>query len=90
MSELTDAEVKAAILSLLVKKGRWGAHYFPLDTMIHWLGRKVKRDGKRVSKCVEDLARVGYVLLHKKGNTVSLNPSRREEIVAFIRRASEA
>jgi len=89
MSEITDAEVKAAILSLLEKKGRWGAHYFPLDTIIHWLGRKIKRDGKRVNKCVEELAKEGYVLLHKKGNTVSLNPSRSQEIVDYIRKVSE-
>ncbi|MBS7623872.1 hypothetical protein KEJ39_09435 [Candidatus Bathyarchaeota archaeon] len=88
MSGIPDAEVKAAILSLLEKKGRWGAHYFPLDTMINWLGRKVKRDGKRVNRCVEDLAKEGFVLLHKKGNTVSLNPSRSQEIVALIRKAS--
>ena len=89
MSEITDAEVKAAILSLLEKKGRWGAHYFPLDMIIHWLGRKIKRDGKRVNKCVEELAKEGYVLLHKKGNTVSLNPSRSQEIVDYIRKVSE-
>ena len=88
MSELTDSEVKAAILSFLEKKGRWGAHYFPLDTMVHWLGRKVKRNGKRVDRCIEDLAKEGYILLHKRGNTASLNPSRRQEIVALIRRAS--
>jgi len=90
MSEMTDSQVKAAILSLLEKKGRWGAHYFPLDTMTHWLGRKVKSDGKRVNKCVEGLAKEGYVLLHKKGNTISLNPSRGKEIVAFIRKISGA
>jgi len=90
MSEITDAEVRAAILSLLEKKGRWGAHYLPLDTMIHWLGRKVKRDGKRVNRCVEELAKEGYIFLHKKGNTVSLNPSRSQEIIEYVRRASRA
>ncbi len=89
MSETTDTEVKAAILSLLEKKGRWGAHYLPLDTMIHWLGRKIKRDGKRVNKCIEELAKEGYVFLHKKGNTVSLNPSRSQEIIAFIRKVTK-
>lgn len=88
MSEIADAEAKAAILSLLEKKGRWGAHYLPLDTMINWLSRKVRRDGKRINRCVEDLAKEGFLLLHKKGNTVSLNPSRSQEIVAFIRKVS--
>jgi len=88
MYQLTDSEVKAAILSFLEKKGRWGAHYFPLDTVVNWLGRKVRRDGKRVRKCIEGLVREGYVLVHKKGNTLSLNPARSKEIVEYIRTVS--
>jgi len=86
MSQMTDTEVKAEILSFLNKKGRWGAHYFPLDTLVNWLGRKIKRNGKRVRKCMEDLTGEGYLLLHKKGNTVSLNPVRSKEIIEFIER----
>lgn len=85
MSQLTDAEVKAIILSFLDKKGRWGAHYFPLDTMVKWLGLKIKRNSKRVRKCVEDLAREGYILFHKKGETVSLNPVKSGEIVEYVK-----
>ncbi len=85
MSQLTDAEVKAAILSFLDKKGRWGAHYFPLDTIVKWLGRKVKRNGKRVKNCVKELAEEGYVLFHKKGETVSLNPVRSKEIMEYLK-----
>jgi len=89
MTQLSDEEVKAAILSFLEKKGCWGAHYFPLDTMVNWFGRKVKKDGKRVRKCIGDLIGQGYILLHKKGKTVSLNPTRSMEIVEYIKRISK-
>lgn len=87
MYELSDVEVKAAILSFLEKKGCWGTHYFPLDTLVRWLGRKVKRNGKRVRKCVEELAEEGYILFHKRGETVSLNPGRSREIIEYIKSA---
>jgi len=45
---LTDEQVKAAILEFLVKKGRWGAHYFPVETLVNWLGKKVERNGKEL------------------------------------------
>jgi len=85
MSHFTDTEVKAAILSFLDKKGRSGAHYFPLDTIVKWLGRKVKRNGKRVRKCVEELAQEGYILFHKRGETISLNPVRSRDIIEYVK-----
>jgi len=33
--ELTDEQVKAAILEFLVMKGRWGSHYFPAETLVN-------------------------------------------------------
>ncbi|KPV63098.1 MAG: hypothetical protein AOA65_1492 [Candidatus Bathyarchaeota archaeon BA1] len=85
MSHLTDAEVKATILSFLEKKGCWGAHYFPFDAIVKWLGRKVKRNGKRVRDCIEELAKEGYILFHKKGETISLNPARSRDIIEYIK-----
>jgi len=84
MSFLTDEQVKVAIMEFLVKKGRWGAHYFPVDTLTNWFGRKVQRDGKRVRKCIKELVNQGYILVHKKGDTISLNPVRAKEIRNFI------
>ena len=81
---LTDEQVKASVIEFLVKKGRWGAHYFPTDTLVNFLSRKIKRNGKRVRKCIKDLVDRGYVLFHKKGKTISLNPARRGEILDFI------
>jgi len=77
---LSDKEVKAAILEFLIKKGRWGAHYFPVDTLVNWMGRKVENDGKRVKACLKELANEGYILLHKRGETVSLDPTMIERI----------
>jgi len=37
---LSDDQVKVAILEFLVMKGRWGAHYFPIDTLVNWMGGK--------------------------------------------------
>ncbi|MCR6624172.1 MAG: hypothetical protein NDF58_06360 [archaeon YNP-LCB-024-027] len=86
MSQITDQQIKASILEFLMKKGRWGAHYYPLDTMIRWLGKKVMRNGKRVRVCLKDLVNEGYVLIHKRGEAVSLNPAMSEEIIEFIRK----
>ncbi|MCX6660168.1 MAG: hypothetical protein NTX81_07310 [Candidatus Bathyarchaeota archaeon] len=82
---LNDREVKAAILEFLIKKGRWGAHYFPTDTLVNWMGRKVEKDGKRVKACLKELANEGYLLLHKKGETASLNPAMIEKIQEMIK-----
>jgi len=87
---LTDQKIKASILEFLVKKGRWGAHYHPLDTMVRWMGKKVRRNGKRVRTCLKQLIREGYVLIHKQGKTISLNPSLSREIIEFIERKTES
>jgi len=87
---ISDEQVRAAILEFLIKKGRWGAHYFPLDTLVNWMGRKVDRDGKRVRTCLKELAKQGYVLMHKRGETVSLNPAMTEKIRELINRRSQS
>jgi len=84
---LTDEQVRAAIVEFLVKKGRWGAHYFPIDTLVNWMGRKVDRNGRRVRACLKELHREGYVLLHKRGETVSLNPTMTDKIRELIKQS---
>ena len=64
----------------------WGAHYYPLDTLINSLSQAVKSNGRRVRRIVEELLEEGYILAYKKGETVSLNPSRSRDIVEWIRR----
>jgi hypothetical protein len=48
------------------------------------LGKKIIRDGKRVTRCIRDLINEGYILAHKKGNTVSPDPTRIMEIREFV------
>lgn len=84
--EMTDEQLRAAIMEFLKQKVRWGAHYFPIDTMVNWMGRKVKRNGKRVQRAIKDLVKEDYLLVHKKGGTISLNPARSREISEYIER----
>ncbi|MBS7644128.1 hypothetical protein KEJ26_06110 [Candidatus Bathyarchaeota archaeon] len=84
--DYTDSEVRALILDWLERHGRWGAHYFPLDTLVNKLSHVVKNDGKRIRKVVKELLEEGYVLAYKGGNRISLNPTRNREIAEYIRR----
>jgi len=54
--------------------------------VVNWLGRKVRRDGRRVRICVRGLVGEGYILVHKRGTTVSLNPARSREIEELRKR----
>ena len=72
-------------MQLLVKKGRWGAHYLPIDTIVNWLGKKVQKDGRRVRLNIRNLVKEGYLFVHKQGETVSLNPARSKEVVEFLK-----
>jgi len=83
--DYSDSEVKALILDWLVRHGRWGAHYFPLDTLINKLSHVVRNNGKRIRKFVKELAQNDYLLVHKGGETVSLNPSMNRYILEYIK-----
>ncbi len=72
--------MKKAIIDFLMKKGRWGNHYFPLETLKRWFSKKVEKNGKTVDKAINSLIKEGILLFHKKGKTVSLNPSKIKEI----------
>ena len=82
----SDAEVKALVLDWLVRHGRWGAHYYPLDTLVNRLSHVVWNDGRRLRRNIGELQVENYVTVHKRGNTISLNPSRGREIVEYVER----
>jgi hypothetical protein len=65
--EYADYEFRAPILDWLVRRGRWGAHYYPLDTLVNRLSQAVKNNGRRVRRIVKELLEEGYILAHKKG-----------------------
>lgn len=84
--ELSDVEIKADIMNRLMRRNCWGANYFPLDTLVNWLAKKVKENGKRVRKVIKILVKQGYLILHKGGKTVSLNPMLSREIIEYVER----
>ena len=82
--EYGDNELKSLILNFIMRKGRWGKHYFPIDTMTNWLSQVVQNNGKNIEKKVKELAGEGYLILHKRNTTASLNPRAKREIMEFI------
>lgn len=84
--EYSDEQLKALILNFLMRKVRWGEHYFPIDTMANWLGQVVQNNGKNVRKKVKELANEGFLILWKKNTTASLNPRARHAIMEYIER----
>ena len=84
--ELSEEEIKADLMHRLLRKHYWGAKYFPLDTIVRWMSSKIKRNGRRIRRAVRHLVNEGYLMLYKRGKTVSLNPTKSREIVEFIRK----
>lgn len=83
---MTPEEIKAEICWRLKRRNCWGAKYLPVDSLVDWLGKLVKDDGKKVHAAIEDLIREGLLLSHKKRRTVSLNPHRVREIQSLFDR----
>ena len=52
--------------------------------MVRYLGQDVLRDGKTVSRCIDELIKGRWINLHKKGDTISLNGSYVKEITGHI------
>jgi len=73
------------ILDWLARHGRWGAHYFPLDTLVNKLSHAVRNNGRRIRRFIKELIQDGYLLVHKRGETVSLNPSMNRDILEHIK-----
>ncbi|HIE14124.1 TPA: hypothetical protein EYP70_02515 [Candidatus Bathyarchaeota archaeon] len=84
MISSAENEVKAIVLDKLRKRGCWGGRYTPLDSLVGWIGKKVKRNGRKVRAAIKQLVNEGYLILHKRGKTVSLNPTRSREITKLI------
>jgi len=87
--EMADEEIKADVMNKLFRKNCWGAKYLPLDTLVNWLAKKVKRNGKRVKGLIRALVNERYLLLHKGGRTASLNPVMSKDIIRYIERVIE-
>jgi len=82
--DISLEEIKAEVCWRLRRRNCWGAKYLPVDSLVDWLGKLVKKDGKRVQASIDELIRDGLLLPHKKRRTVSLNPHRIREIEALL------
>ena len=82
----SDEEIKADAMNRLMRKGCWGARYLPVDSLVHWLSKKVKRNGKRIRRLIKELVKERYLLVHKEGRAISLNPALNKEIIECIER----
>lgn len=83
---LSDEEVKADIMNRPLRRNCWGAKYLPVDTLVNWLAGKVKPNGKRVRKLIRQLVNEGFLIFHKKGETISLNSAKSGETIEYIKR----
>ncbi len=84
--DLSDYELKADIMYKLMRRGCWGGKYVPMDSLVRWLSKRVKKNGRRVRNIIEQLINEGFLIFHKKGKTISLNPARSGEIIEFVRK----
>jgi len=82
--DMSPEEIKAEACWRLKRRNCWGAKYLPVDSLVDWLGKLVKKDGKRVQASIDELIREGLLLPHKKRRTVSLNLHRIREIEALL------
>ena len=84
VSELTDEQIKADIMYKLLRRSCWGAKYLPIDTLVNWMGKQIKGNGKKVGIMIKALAKDGYLILQKRNTTASLNPRTKRAIMEFI------
>ena len=81
--DLSDEQIKADILNRLVNAGAFGSYHVPVDQVRNWIQNKIKRNGKTVTKCIEDLARSG-LLVKTARNTIYADHQRLDEIFEYI------
>ena len=81
--EYSDGELKAHILYKLARKNRWGGKHTELIHVRSALPKEHRREAEKLAK---ELADSGFLTwLMKTGQIhVSLQPSRRREIVEFV------
>jgi hypothetical protein len=84
MRQPNEGKIKADVMNRLLRRNCWGAKYLPLATLVNWLSKKVKKNGKRIRDAVNQLVKEGYLISHKRGATISLNPARSREIVEYV------
>jgi len=87
--KVTDTEIKADIMNKLLRKNCWGAKYLPIEALVSWIAKRIKKNGKRIRRNIKELVNNGYLLIHKGGRTISLNPTMSKEILEYIEKIIE-
>jgi len=80
--DLSDEQIKADILNRLLNAGAFGAYHIPIDQMRSWIQNKIKRDGRTVTRCIEELGRAGLIARTSR-NTIYAVHSRLDEIIEY-------
>ena len=65
--------------------GAFGKYHIPIDQTRSWIQNKIKKNGKTVTKCIDDLARTG-LLIKTARNTIYADRQRLDEIFDYIDR----
>lgn len=92
MSESTDEEIMARIVHKLYRRGKWGESHTSFENLKKGFNQRDlgKKGFKRVDKIGEKMIKAG--LLHSKstgyGLEVSLEYTRKDELIALMRRIS--
>ncbi|MEM3061844.1 MAG: hypothetical protein QW265_05515 [Candidatus Bathyarchaeia archaeon] len=87
--EISDEEIKADLMHRLLRKHCWEAKYLPMDTLVNWVSKKIKGNGKRIRKCIGELVKEGHIILHKGGRAISLSSMKSREIAEYIKKVLE-
>lgn len=81
--DLTEEQIKADILNRLVNANAFGKYHIPCDQMRSWIENKIKRNGKKVTKCTNELAKTGLIIKTAR-NTIYANHQKLDEILTYI------
>jgi len=46
--EISDEKIKADLMYRLLRKHCWGVKYLPLDTLINWMSKRIRRTAKEL------------------------------------------
>ena len=81
--DMTGEQIKALILNELVLVGAYGKHHVPVDQIKSWIQNKIKKNGKTVTRCIDDLAKTGLIVKTAR-NTIHADHQRLDEIFDYI------
>jgi hypothetical protein len=79
--------LKLHILRNLYRRAYIGSKYLPIEEL-KWGLPTHEKSMKKINKAVKELVKEGYLILHKKGTTVSINPRMIKEVREIIQTQS--